>query len=68
MMSKKVVKKKLFKHVSRKAQRDENLFRQYCRLNYGQFDMVLSLAAEDLKPSTTRQCISDQQKIFLPLR
>ena len=54
--------------IERHLKRDEELFRQYCRLNYDQFDMVLSLVAEDLKPSTTRQCISAQQKLFLTLR
>ena len=54
--------------IERHLKTDEELFRRFCRLNYDQFNFVLSLVHEDLKSHTTRNTITAEEKLFITLR
>lgn len=47
---------------------DERIFREYCRLNKSQFNFVLSLIKEEIKPKVLRVAITAEEKLFLTLR
>lgn len=54
--------------IERHVKGDEELFRKFSRLNYDQFNFVLSLVHEDLKSHTTRKTITEEEKLFITLR
>ncbi|XP_045778131.1 protein ALP1-like [Maniola jurtina] len=54
--------------IKRHLNISEELFRSYCRLNKNQFNFVLSLIYDDLKPKTLKNTITPEEKLFITLR
>lgn len=54
--------------IKRHLNYKDEKFRKYCRLNQKQFNFVLSLIYEDIRPKRNGSSITGEQKLFLTLR